>query len=203
MSSTSGSASFSKGKPSRRWLSFAMGLVLAVFTTAGSAKVYYSKQEAMELAFGPGATVEMRPLFLTDAQRRAIERLARAKLESNLYTFYVGKRDGRIVGYAAIETHTVRTKPETLMIVLTPDGQVRDVVVLAFHEPPEYQPPEPWFRQLAGKPVTALRVGGEVDGVSGATLSVRGTLESVRKVLSLYAIGIGQGPSVAAVPGGE
>ncbi len=204
MNSTSGSASFSEEKPLLRRTSFLLGVLLAVFATAGSAKVYYSKKEAMELAFGPEAAVEMRPLFLTDVQRRAIERLGRVKLDSSLYTFYVGKRDGRIVGYAAIETHTVRTKPETLLIVLNPDGQVRDVVVLAFHEPPEYQPPEPWFRQLAGKPVAALRVGGEVDGVSGATLSVRGTLESVRKVLAIYEIALsGRKTPVTVAAGGE
>ena len=31
------------------------------------AKIYYSKQEAMELAFGSEATVEMMSLFLTDS----------------------------------------------------------------------------------------------------------------------------------------
>ncbi len=188
MNSTSGLASFSEEKPLPRRASFLLGLLLAVFTAAGSAKVYYSKKEAMELAFGPEAAVEMRPLFLTDAQRRAIERLGRVKLDSSLYTFYVGKRDGKIVGYAAIETHTVRTKPETLLVVLTPGGRLRDVVVLAFHEPTEYQPPDRWFARLRGVPIEALRLGGGVEGLSGATLSARAALDSVRKVLAIYRI---------------
>jgi len=166
------------------------GLMLAAFAAASIARVYYSKQEAMELAFGKGAEVDMLPLFLTDTQRQAIDRLGRVKLDSNLYTFYVGKRDGQIVGYAAIETHTVRTKPETLLIVLDPDGTLRRVDVLAFHEPPEYQPPERWFAQLLGQPIKALRLGGDVEGMTGATLSARAALDSVRKVLAIYRVAI-------------
>ena len=76
-------------------------------------KIYYSKNEAMELAFGKDAVVEMLSLFPTEAQRTQIEKLARVKMKSSLYTFYVGKKDGKVLGYAAIENHTVRTKPET------------------------------------------------------------------------------------------
>lgn len=165
-----------------------LGLVLAGFVGTAMAKIYYSKQEAMELAFGKDAQVEMLPLFLTERQRQTIERLARTKLDSGLYTFYVGKRDGKIIGYAAIETHTVRTKPETLLIVLTPDGQLRRIEILAFHEPPEYQPPPHWFAKLLGLPIEELRLGGGVEGITGATLSARAALDSVRKVLAVFQV---------------
>ncbi len=173
----------------RKYAMILIGAILLVSDLV-LAKVYYSKQEAMVLAFGPGAEVEMLPLFLAEGQRQAIERLGRVKLDSNLYTFYVGKRDGVVIGYAAIETHTVRTKPETLMIVLDPQGNVQRVTVLAFHEPPEYQPPEPWFQSVLPVPLDRLRVGGEIDGVSGATLSVRAAVESVRKVIAIYRVAL-------------
>ncbi len=163
------------------------GIGLAAMSAASLAKIYYSKQEAMELAFGKDAEVEMLPLFLTSEQRRRIEQKARTKLESSLYTLYVGKRDGSPVGYAAIETHTVRTKPETLLIVLNPDGTLKRIEILAFHEPQEYQPPDRWFAQLlGGVSLEDLRLGGEVEGISGATLSARAAIESVRKIVSLY-----------------
>ncbi len=75
------------------------------------AKIYYSKQEAMELAFGSEATVEMMSLFLTDSDVEKIQQLARVKVDSALFTFYVGKKAGELIGYAAIETHKVRTLP--------------------------------------------------------------------------------------------
>jgi hypothetical protein len=150
--------------------------------------IYYSKKEALELAFGKEALIETRSFFLTDAQIAGIEKIARLKLDSKLYTFYVGKRQDVLVGYAAIESHIVRTKPETLMIVLTPVGQLDRMYVLAFHEPPEYQPPERWFAQIYSRPLADLELNRGVDGISGATLSSRSALSSARKVLALYQV---------------
>lgn len=140
----------------------------------------------MVLAFGEGAQVENLSLFPDDQQKQAIEQAAKTTLESGLYTFYVGKKEGKTIAYAAIETLTVRTKPETLMIVLTPEGAVRNIYTLAFHEPPEYQPPENWYNQFNGRPLDEMDFNKGIQGVSGATLSTRAAVNSVRKILSIY-----------------
>lgn len=163
-------------------------LILALVTIVGNAKIFYSKNEAMELAFGKGTPVETLPLFPDQTQVNEIQRIAKVTLDSGLFTFYVGKVDGKVTGYAAIETNTVRTKPETLMVVLTPDGSLRDVFTLAFHEPPEYQPPERWYSLLANKALEELDFNKGVQGISGATLSTRSAINSVRKVMTFYQI---------------
>lgn len=164
-----------------------ISLLLAV-AMPGFAKIFYSKNEAMVLAFGEGAQVETLSLFPDDQQISTIQKEAKVKLDSGLFTFYVGKDKDKILGYAAIETMTVRTKPETLMIVLTPEGEVRNVYTLAFHEPPEYQPPERWFEQLNKRPLADMDFNKGIQGISGATLSTRAAVNSVRKVLAVYQI---------------
>jgi hypothetical protein len=154
------------------------------------AKVFYSKDEAMKLAFGDEATVEMLSLFPTPEQVNEIQQLAKVKLESNLFSFYVGKKQGEIIGYAAIETHNVRTKPETLLVVLNASGQLRHVFTLAFHEPPEYQPPERWFDQLGNHTLEQLSFSQDIQGISGATLSTGAALNAARKVLAVYQVTI-------------
>lgn len=162
-------------------------LLLAV-AMPGFAKIFYSKNEAMVLAFGEGAQIETLSLFPDDQQVTTIQQSAKVKLDSGLFTFYVGKNKDKVLGYAAIETITVRTKPETLMIVLTPEGEIRKVHTLAFHEPPEYQPPERWFDQLNGKPLAELDFSKGIQGVSGATLSTRANVNSVRKVMAIFQV---------------
>ena len=100
----------------------------------------------------------------------------------------MGKNKDKIVGYGAIETSTVRTKPETLMIVLTPEGELRNVYTLAFHEPSEYEPPQAWYEKLYNKPLANIDFNKGVDGISGATLSTRTALASIRKVMMIYQI---------------
>jgi len=167
---------------------FILFLLLLSAVTPSFAKIFYSKNEALELAFGKGAQVELLSLFPDQQQVAKIQELAKVKLDSGLFTFYVGKDQGKVLGYAAIETGTVRTKPETLMIVLTPDGELRNVTTLAFHEPPEYQPPERWFEQLYKRPLAEMDFNKGIDGISGATLSTRAAINSVRKVMAIHQV---------------
>lgn len=161
--------------------------LLLAFTTSSFAQIFYSKTEALELAFGK-AQVENLSLFPDEAQSAKIQQLAKAKLESGLFTFYVGKENDKILGYAAIESETVRTKPETVMILLTPEGELKSVTILAFHEPPEYMPPVRWFESLAKRPLDEMDFSKGIDGVSGATLSTHSALNSVRKVMAIYQV---------------
>ena len=168
--------------------SFILFLILFCTTIPSFAKIFYSKNEAMELAFGKNAQVEMLSLFPDDQQVEKIQKMAKVKLDSGLFTFYQGKDQNQILGYASIETITVRTKPETLMIILTPGGDLRNVFTLAFHEPPEYQPPERWFTQLYNRPLAEMDFNKGVDGITGATLSTRAAISSVRKVMAIYQV---------------
>jgi uncharacterized protein with FMN-binding domain len=76
------------------------------------------------------------------------------------------------------------------MIVLTPDGQLSRIEMLAFHEPPEYQPPARWFEKLYRRPLEDLRLNQGVDAISGATLSSRAAVDGARKVLAIYRLAV-------------
>jgi hypothetical protein len=148
-----------------------------------------SKADALKLAFPDAERVETINLFLTKAQLEQVKQRSGVTPDSPLYTFYVGKKGQDITGYAAIEAATVRTLPETVMVVLNPDGSVRFTEILAFFEPPEYMPPKRWldqFRKIQLSP--ALRVGGEIHAISGATLSAQAITRQVRKTAALCEI---------------
>lgn len=157
--------------------------------------VYYSKEEAFELAFGQGADIRPISLFLTEEQVKTVEKAAKIKLDSQLFTMFEGKKGGQTLGYAVIDSETVRTQPETVLIVLSPTGEIAHVEVLAFHEPPEYQPPTRWFATLYGKPLEDLHLNQGVDAISGATLSARSSLGSIRKAIAIYNIVLKEGGS--------
>ena len=100
-----------------------------------------------------------------------------------------GYRGGELLGYAIIDVHTVRTLPEAFLVVLSPEGSVRTVRVLAFHEPLEYMPSARWYQQFEQKTLAApLRLGGDVHAIVGATLSSRAATEGVRRALALYQV---------------
>ena len=154
-----------------------------------SAKVFYAREEMFELAFPDAERVVATDFFLTADQRALVEERARTRLDSDLVTVYVGHREGEVIGYAFVDTHVVRTLPETFLIVLDAAGRVADTHVLAFYEPLEYLPSERWLAQLDRKRLTDdLRVGGEIVAITGSTLSSRAVVGGVRRALALYEV---------------
>lgn len=151
--------------------------------------MFHSRTEALEIAFPEADRIEDESILLGDEQASAIEALAQSRLESRIVRIYRGFRGSELLGYAFIDVHNVRTLPEAFLVVLSPEGEVRALRVLAFHEPLEYMPTERWYRQFEEKGIDEpLRLGGDVHGIVGATLSARATTNGVRRALALYQV---------------
>jgi Na+-translocating ferredoxin:NAD+ oxidoreductase RnfG subunit len=166
-------------------------LALLIFSAPTSAfgTVYHSRSEALELAFPEADRIDSRTHILKDEQVTKIQQASRGEVESKLVKVYTGMKGDEVLGYAFIDTHTVRTMPEAFMVVLSPDGVVRSLRVLAFYEPREYQPNDRWYAQFEQKTAGQnLRVGGDIHGIVGATLSARATTRGVRRALACYEI---------------
>jgi Na+-translocating ferredoxin:NAD+ oxidoreductase RnfG subunit len=177
------------GSTSRRGAALFAALPLLFAAAPGSAKVFYSRKQALELAFPDAGRIEDETYVLSDAQAERIREIAQSPLDSKLVKIYTGYRGEQVLGHAVIDVHNVRTMPEAFMVVLTPEGSVRSVRVLAFHEPLDYLPNERWYGQFEEKSLASpLRVGGDIHAVVGATLSARATTLGVRRALAYYRV---------------
>jgi Na+-translocating ferredoxin:NAD+ oxidoreductase RnfG subunit len=174
-----------------------------LFASGAWGEVFASTGEAIAAAF-PGARVEKRAVLLSDAQVVAIEQRAQAKLESHVATLYTAWQGDRVLGYAFVDVHQVRTLPEALLVVISPDGRVAQTRMLAFHEPKDYLPPARWLKQFDQRSLTRdLRVGGTVHGIAGATLSTRAVTSSVRRSLATFEVLVGAAPVASKVARAE
>jgi hypothetical protein len=154
-----------------------------------TAKVFYAQDEALAAAFPEADAIERRTFVLTDAQAKQIESLARARLESRVITVFVGKQQQTVLGFALIDIHVVRTQPEAVMVVLSPEGQVESTLILAFHEPLDYLPAHRWLRQFEKRTLTPqLAVGRDIAAISGSTLSANGVTDSARRALAVHQV---------------
>lgn len=178
----------------RSSLVVSLGTLLAMTSTAlhgthAVAAVFHSRAEIADLAFPDSDHVEARDIFLSPEQRERIERAAGSSLEGDLVTVYAGYTGARLDGYAVLDSHLVRTLPETLLIVLDGSGAVEATYVMAFHEPLDYLPGKRWLGLLEERRLSDdLRVGRSIVGVTGATLSARAVVSSVRRVLAIYEV---------------
>lgn len=166
-----------------------MSLCALLLLLAGGAwaRLLMTQQDALALAF-PGASIERRTAYLSDEQRRLAAQAGRVKVESRLWTYYVGTSSAGVLGYAYFETHTVRTMPETFMAVVAPNGGLRFVELLAFSEPDDYRPRPRWLEQFFNRRLNErLLLRRSIRNIAGATLTSQALTDGVRRVLAVHA----------------
>jgi hypothetical protein len=155
---------------------------------SAGAKVFLSVDEALALAF-PGCEIDRRTVYPTEEQLARAREIAGQEIPAGVVRPYVARCDGGYGGVAYFDTHRVRTLPETLMVVVDPGERVRRVEILSFQEPEDYIPRGPWYEQFLGEPLSEdLRLGRDIHGVTGATLTARATTEAVRRMLALHEV---------------
>ena len=141
----------------------------------------------MKVAFPDADEVKTKTLFLQGSNIEHLQKLSRTKIESGLFTFFIGYKNGTPTGYAAIGSNIVRTYPQTYMVVLNPNGTVKTTLILAFHEPLDYLPTDRWLEQFKEKDIEEpIRPGDDIAGILGSSLSVNAVSAGVRKVLAVY-----------------
>jgi hypothetical protein len=181
--------SFSAGS-SRRAAILALALlpVLAGLERPAVARVFLTVEEALQLAF-PGCEVQRRTAYLTAEQMKRARELSGVDVPSALVTYYTAVKAGVPQGTAYFDTHRVRTLPETLMVVIDPQGKVRRIEVLSFREPEEYMPKEIWYDQFENQELDRdLEIKRDIRPVTGATLTARATTTAARRVLAIHQV---------------
>ena len=163
------------------------GLLTATFLLATAAAVAaetVSREEALKSAY-PGATVRSEQLFLTASQQKQVASVA-GSTPPGLVMRYIATTDGQVVGRAYVDTHTVRTKKESLLVMLDASARVKRIEVTAFLEPAEYYAPQAWLRQYQDRTLGPdLALNRAIRPIAGATLTARATNNAVRRVLAI------------------
>ena len=164
-------------------------VVLPIIAVAGGVEaqaLQYLTVEGAQAALFPGAKLETTPLRLTDAQRKAVEKLAGSKLRSP------DVRAWRVSGGGWFFVEDVIGKHEFITFALALDdaGTVKGLEVMDYRENygGEVRGAE-WRRQFIGKKTDGLsKLEDEIRQVSGATLSCRHVTAGVKRLLAVHAL---------------
>jgi len=163
----------------------ALGATLAPM--AAHAKIYVSVEEAQRQIFGATALTPY-PVALTQAQQDALKDASSVSLP-----FY-GNRIWKAADGAWFIVDEVVGKHEmiTYAVALNADGTVRRVEILEYRESYGYEVAEAkWLGQFVGKGQdAALKLGKDVENISGATLSSKHVADGVHRVLTMYALAL-------------
>lgn len=172
-----------------------------VITAVCFAFTVQTKEDALKEVFWSGAEIEIETKELTGETLKNIkERLggslvyeqegsesATVEGETTI-DFYFAKKDGQKKGLAIIDTEPGKWGPVEFIIAMDVKGNVKAVRVLSYQEirgRPIAR--NSFMNQYRDKNVnSALTVGIDIVGISGATISSRSATFTVKKALVIY-----------------
>lgn len=166
-----------------KWQPMVLAAPLAALVSPAHATEYLTIPQAQALML-PGQTLTPAPVTLTDAQRDAL--LER----SGVHEAFDPNRIWRAADGSWFVVDAVVGKHEkiTYAVTLDPHGAIKDVEILQYHETYGYEVRNAdWRKQFVGKtPHDAVKLGDDIQNVSGATLSCKHVTQGVKRVLALY-----------------
>ena len=95
-----------------------------------------------------------------------------------------------LLGFARFGNVRGKDQPITWLVAVDPSLRLRDVDILVYREPYGGEVAyEAWRRQFRGKgPDAPLAVGRDIQGISGATISVNAVTLAVRRTMADFAV---------------
>jgi len=166
-------------------------LAISLLAFSGAGKTFHSQEEALTLAFGK-AKIQRTPHYWTQDQRANLMELSGAKKVSSTHTEFQAKdKSGKVVQGRSVwfDTRMVRSKTQTIMLIVDAQNRIEQLTLCSFHEPLDYKPVDRWYAQFEGHPLDDdLHLKKAIHGVSGATLTSRATTAAVREIMAAHAI---------------
>ncbi|MBD3867037.1 MAG: FMN-binding protein [Acidobacteria bacterium] len=159
--------------------------------STAEARVFITREQALQRTLGDHAEFRRESIFPTSEQVARARTLAGKGVEIREapLTRYTAWTEGRLLGTAYLDTHLVRTLPQTVLVFVEPSGELRTIEILSFGEPEEYLPRDNWLRQFDGRNLDdGLAIGGKIHSMTGATLSAHAVTDAARRALAMHQI---------------
>ncbi len=161
-----------------------IALLGAALPVVAQAKVYLSVEQSQHDMFG-NVALSPAPVILTSAQQDALRDASSVSLP------FQGNRvwktgDG---GWYIVDEVVGKHETITYAVGINADGTVRRVEILEYRESYGFEVAgDAWLKQFVGKGSdSTVKLGKDIENISGATLSSKHVTDGVKRVLVMYA----------------
>jgi len=113
------------------------------------------------------------------------EKFARQRFLGKFIYFYEIKENEQIIGYAILDNVKGKVKPITFLSIFNIDYSVKSVEIIKYREQHGGAiQHRDWLNQFNRKNVdSGLELNSDIDGITGATISVKAVLKGVKRLL--------------------
>jgi hypothetical protein len=163
----------------------ALAFGAAVLPITARSAVYVSVEQSQKDIFGD-VELKLAPVVLTSAQQDKLKDASSVSLP------FQGNRIWKAADGSWYVVDEVVGKHEmiTYAVGINPDGSVKRVEILEYHESYGYEVANvKWLQQFVGKKADSpLKLEKDIENISGATFSSKHVTDGVKRVMTLYAL---------------
>lgn len=158
-------------------------LIITAELTAGGLREKTSKVIVNE--FGKDIEIKSYKLLLDDNLVFDIEKFAKQRFMGDFVYYYEVISNDKIIGYAILDNVKGKVKPITYLVIFSPDFSVKSVHIIKYREQHGGAiQNRPWLDQFNNKNIESnIELNESIDGISGATISVKAVAKGVKKLL--------------------
>lgn len=173
-----------------------LAVPLLVTPLAAQATQYLSIEQAQRLLFPTATGYATETAELTAEQVRAIEQASGTRVVNRKPQVWRAMAGDTLLGHLFVDQVYGKHEFITYALAVTAAGQVAGVEILDYRETHGDQVRQPrWRAQFLGKDADdAVKLGRDIQNISGATLSCRHLTDGVRRLLATHRALLGAAP---------
>ena len=137
---------------------------------------------------GAGSEFKFEKIYIKNIESQKAEKMAGQRFFSDYFYGTAVVQNDSITGYAVIDNVKGKAMPITFIVLFNTDGIILQSDVLKYREAYGGEISHPrWLSQFIGyNGSSAYKVGEDIDGISGATISVRAMNSGIQKLALLF-----------------
>ena len=147
---------------------------------------YLSVAQAQKVMFPAASAFVPQPIALSGEQLQAISAAAGTHVDTTQWNVFAAKSGDALLGYVITDAVIGKFQLINYAVAFDTDGAIRDVEILSYREEHGGEVrTHAWRKQFEGKSAASpLRIGEDIPGISGATMSCTHMTDGIRRLAS-------------------
>ena len=132
--------------------------------------------------------IRMNILKLDKQMKKEVENQVKQKFYRNKLYYWTISQDDTSIAYAILDNVIGKSMPITFMVILNIDGDIINTNVVKYREAYGGEVGNKgWLQQFINfNNNSDYNIGKDIDGISGATISVKSISKGMKKITTLY-----------------
>ena len=163
--------------------------ILIILTSVlWASEIKIACEEHLFSLYPENTDIRMNILQLDKGVKKEVENQVKQKFYRDKLYYWTISQDDTTIAYAFLDNVIGKSMPITFLVILNINGDIINTNVIKYREAYGGEVGNRgWLQQFVNRDNnSSYKIGGNIDGISGATISVKSMSKGIQKITTLY-----------------